>query len=458
MRTKALLLASLTIVLCPAQSPPDKALGSVPAGTATGTPIDLTIEDALARGLRYNLALTEGNENVRVQRAERLRALSALLPTVTARPTVTEQQVSLAALGFSGFPGVPPIIGPFTVLDARGALSQSMLNLRSLRNYRAAREQVAATEHTARDLREQVVVVVTNLYLNALAGSARIEAQRSQAATADAAYRQAIVRKNAGTAPGIDVLRAGVELNSAQQRLIFYEGEFDKQRLALGRAIGLPPGQELRIVDTAPYTPLPPEVTLEATLQAAYEQRSDYRAGQALARAAELTKGAARAGRHPSAGLDANYGAIGQRVTQMHGSFTVVGAVEIPIFQGGRVQADVDEADAQLRQRRAELEDLRGRIDADVRNAFTDLRSAARQVEVAVQSITLARQQLQQAQDRFVAGVTNNLEVVQAQQAVALADENQIGALYAFNMAKAALVRARGDAERSIKDYLRRTQ
>jgi outer membrane protein TolC len=210
------------------------------------------------------------------------------------------------------------------------------------------------------------------------------------------------------------------------------------------------------LADTIPYSPLPADVTLESTLQRAYEQRLDYRAADALVRGAELTKSAARAGRYPSAALDANYGAIGQRLPQMHGSFAVVGGIEIPIFQGGRVQADIDQADALLRRRRAELQDLRGRLDSEVRSAFTDLRSASRQVEVAVLGVELGRQQVQQAQDRFVAGVTNNLEVVQSQQAFALANENYITALYAFNLAKAALARARGDAERSVKDYLRR--
>ena len=254
----------------------------------------------------------------------------------------------------------------------------------------------------------------------------------------------------------VEKKQEAAELADKTRSGMFDTPEATTQRLNLARAIGLPPGQELRLADTVPYSPLPADVTLESTLQRAYEQRLDYRAADALVRSAELSKSAARAGHYPSATLDANYGAIGQRLTQMHGSFAIVGAVDIPIFQGGRVQADIDRADALLRRRRAELEDFRGRIDSEVRTAFTDLRSASRQVDVAVLGVELGRQQLQQAQDRFIAGVTNNLEVVQSQQAFALANENYITALYAFNLAKASLVRARGDAERSVKDYLRR--
>jgi outer membrane protein TolC len=432
------------------------AFGSIPSGTATPGTVDLTIEGALDRALRYNLALTEGSENARIQRAARLRALSLLLPNVAAGPSFSVQQVNLAAFGFSGFPGVPSVVGPFNVYDARARASVPVLNLRDLGNYRAAREEAAAAEFAVKDAREQVVVIVTTLYLQGVAGAARVEAQRSQVATADAAYRQASDRKNAGTVPAIDVLRAQVQLQTEQQQLIFYEGEFEKQKLNLARAIGLPPGQTFLLADSAPYSPLPADATLESTLDRAYRQRADYRSAEALVRAAELSKSAARAGNLPSAGVDANYGVIGKSLDRSHGSFTVAAALSIPIFQGGRVRADVEAADAALRQRRAELDDLRGRIDAEVRTAFVDLTSASRQVEVAVQNVTLARQQLEQAQDRFAAGVTNNLEVVQSQQAVALANENHIAALYAFNAAKAALVRARGDAEQSIKDYVRR--
>jgi len=200
---------------------------------------------------------------------------------------------------------------------------------------------------------------------------------------------------------------------------------------------------------------VPGEFTLESVLQQAYKQRADYLAAESRVRSAELSKSAAVASRYPSIELDANYGTNGLSPMSLHGSFSVTGAVNIPIYQGGRVRADVEAADAVLRQRKAEVEDLRGQIDAEVRTALTDLNSASRQVEVATKNVDLAKQELQQARDRFAAGVTNNLEVVQAQDAVALANENYISSLYYLNTAKASLLRSRGDAEQTIRTLLR---
>jgi outer membrane protein TolC len=448
--------ASLAVEVSPAQRPSGSLDASIPQGKASSEPLILTIRDAIGRGLKYNLALVETGEAVQVRRAQRLRALSALLPNVSVRPSVSEQQTNLAAFGLSGFPGLPTIVGPFTIYDARASATQSLLNFQNLRNLRAARESVRAAEFSSRDIREEVVLAVTGLYLQAVAGLARIEAHRAQVSTADTAHRQAVDRKSAGTIAGIDVLRAQVELQSEQQRLYYYEGEFDKQKLDLARAIGLPPGQAIELEAMPPYAPLADGVTLESALDSAYRQRADYRAAESLVRAAELAKGAAQAGRLPTADLNGNYGVIGPSLTQMHGSFTVIGGVDIPLFQGGRVKAEVELADSALRQRKAELESLRGSIDADIRRSFTDVRSSERRVQVARQTIELARQELTQAQDRFAAGVTNNLEVVQAQQALAAANDNYISSLFAFNAAKATLIRAQGDAERSMGELLGR--
>jgi outer membrane protein TolC len=428
--------------------------GSIQSGETTAGTIDLTLEGAIDRGLRYNLSIVQGDQNVRFRRAARLRALSELLPTLSIRPSISEQQVNLAAFGFPGFPGIPPVVGPFTVYDAR-AYARQTLSLEDWRNLRSGRESEHSAVLSNKDAREQVVLIVTAAYLQALSGEARIQSQRAQLDTAEAEYRQAVDRKNAGTVAGIDVLRAQVQAQSQQQRLIAYEGDFEKQKITLARMIGLPLAQQFRLTDRIEPQALPGEFTLQSVLQQAYKQRADYLAAESRVRAAELSKSAAAAARYPSIELDANYGTNGLSPTSLHGSFAVVGAVNIPIYQGGRVRADVEAADAVLRQRKAEVEDLRGQIDAEVRTALTDLNSASRQVEVATKNVDLAKQELQQSRDRFAAGVTNNLEVVQAQDAVALANENYISSLYYFNTAKASLLRSRGDAEQTIRTLLR---
>jgi outer membrane protein TolC len=443
--------AAQTPVAQPATAPraPLQFSGSAPTGVATNAVIDLTLSDAVSRALKYNLALIEGGQDVRLTRAERLQALSQILPSINARPSVTEQQVNLAAFGFSGFPGIPSVVGPFKVVDARAFFTET-IGFAGFRAWQSRQHAVRASELSLRDARDEVVLVVVQLYLQAVARSARIEAARAQVQTAQELFRTASDQRAAGVAPAIDVLRAQVELQSRQQQQIFYEGEFEKEKLALARAIGLPTGQTFRLAETVPYTPLPGAVDLNAAISDAYRQRADFQAAEASVRAAELALSSARAERYPSGAINADYGANGLHFDQLHGSFTVSAGVNIPIIQSGRIRAAIELASAQLEQRRAERDNLRGQIDADVRNAFIDLQSASRQVEVARSNVDLATQTVTQSRDRFAAGVTNNLEVVQAQEALATANDNYISALYAFNSAKAALARARGVSEEEI--------
>ena len=230
-----------------------------------------------------------------------------------------------------------------------------------------------------------------------------------------------------------------------------------KANLSVARLIGLPPGQQFVLTEKAPYQALTP-LPLETYLQRAYSGRSDYQAATATLRSAELGKKAAEAGRYPSVDVNANYGDIGVTPGQSNGTWQVIGGVNIPVFAGNRVHADVLEADARLRDARTRLNDLRGRIDYDVRIALLDLTAAAEQVEVARSSVDLAEQALAQSQDRFTAGVADNLEVVQAQEAVASAHESYIQSLYAHNLAKVELAYAIGDAEQGVKRYLKGNQ
>jgi outer membrane protein TolC len=249
------------------------------------------------------------------------------------------------------------------------------------------------------------------------------------------------------------VLRAQVELQSQQQRLIYYQNEFEKDKLNLARAIGLPLGQKISLSDQAPYAPLE-GMTVEQALEQAYKARADYQSAQAQVRAAERSRDAARSQRLPSVDFNANYGDIGTSLDKSHGTFSVAGEVKIPIYLGGRVQADVEQAEAQLQQRRSEAEDLRGKIDHDIRTAFLDLKSAEDQLHLSQSSIELAKQQLKQSQDRFAAGVTNNIEVVQAQESVVSNDDNYITSLYSYNLAKASLARALGLTAEASKNLL----
>jgi outer membrane protein TolC len=221
----------------------------------------------------------------------------------------------------------------------------------------------------------------------------------------------------------------------------------------LARTIGLPPGQEFNLTDKAPYEPLAP-MSVEQALQRAYTARPDYLAAVQQVRGAERFRRAATAEHLPSVDFAGNYGAAGVNVGDSHGVFDVGATLQIPIFAGGKAHADVLEAEAVLRQNRQQLENLRGQIDYDVRTALLDLNAAADQVGVARQSMDLANQTLDQARDRFTAGVADNLEVVEAQESVATANENYISSLYSHNLAKVELARAIGFAEQGVRQYL----
>jgi outer membrane protein TolC len=428
--------------------------GGIPQGQPSSTVMELGLADAIGRGLRQNLGLYLGEQGTRTAEASRLTARSGLLPNVSAGIFDSGQQLNLKALGFPGIPGINPIVGPFNVFDSRLYVSQAILSLPSLHKNRAGAERLEAARLSYQDARDVVVLGVAGLYLQATAGRARIEAARAQFKTAQALYKRAADMKSAGVVAGIDVLRAQVEMQAQQQRVIFFENEFEKQKLSLARAIGLPIGQPFNLADQVGYTP-PPALTLEQALQQAFQDRSDYRSAAALVRAAESSKRAAEAERLPGLEFSGNYGAIGPRPWDSHGTFAATFTLSVPIFQAGRVRADVLEADAVLQQRKAALADLHSGVEQEIRTSFLDLKASGDQVAVAESAVKLAAEQLKQAGDRYSAGVADNIEVVQAQESVATADENYISALFAYNLAKASLARALGSAEKTYLQFLK---
>lgn len=429
-------------------------LGSVPSGTPTGTVVPLSLSDALNRGLKYNLGAIESDIRTRTARAERLKSLSDLLPNVNALISQTAEQVNLRALGIKiPVPGFPEVVGPFGVEDVRAFWSQKVFDWNAVQKLRASDRSLKASDYSYKDSRDLVVLAVANAYLQVISDKATVESQQAQVETSRVLYQRAQDQTRAGVAARIDQLRADVELQTQQQRLIAAQNQSDKDALSLARTIGLPPGQEFTLTDGAPYKPLQ-GVTLEKALQDAYANRPDYLSAQLQVQSAVLARKAATAENYPSISSQVDYGDIGPNFANSHGTVTATASVTIPIFQGTRVRGDKLEADATLQQRRAEMEDLRGRIDQDVRSAFLDLTSAAELVNVASHNKDLAHETLSEAQDRFAAGVTDNIEVVEAQESVFVADQSYISSLYTFNIAKVQLARAMGIAEQAVNTYL----
>ena len=449
-----LLLAPQATAPAPGPGPQSPLFGGVPTGTATLGPLPLSLADAIDRGLRGNLALVLAEQGVRAARGGRLEAFGDVLPHLSGRLSAVRQKLSLEAFGFSGFPGIDsPVVGPFNVFDSRVLLTEE-LDLKGLYKARAEGQRVEAARWTYQDTRELVVLVSGNLYLRTLAEQSRVEVARAEAETARALHQLALDRKSAGVVPGVDVLRAEVELRSREQRVIEADTRLARAKLDLARAIGLPLGQEIQLTDAMP-SPVVPPLTLEQTMEMAFAQRSDWKAAQARVRAAEASRRSALGEALPGLTLDADYGAIGQTYGGARNTFTLAGALRVPLFQGGLVAGKVLAADAALQSARAGVEDLRGRIDYDVRVAGLELKAAADRQAVAESARALAREQLRQAQDRFAAGVANNVDVVLAQEAVARAEEDWISTVYDFNLARATLGRAVGLAEEAFRQLVR---
>jgi outer membrane protein TolC len=431
--------------------------GSAPEGVATSEVLQIDFKEAIDRGLRNNLGLLLAGDQTQAARGQRWQQLAELLPNISIRAIEDAQTTSLTALGFRGnlFPvAVPRVLGPFNYFDLRATASQSVFDYRALEKERASSQSLKAAQLSFKDAREVVVLAVGNSYLQAIAAAARVETAEAQVNNAQALYQKAADQQKAGLTPAIDTLRSQVESQTRQQQLIVARNELAKSRLSLSRIIGLPLGQQFVLTEKAPYQALAP-LPVETYLQRAYSGRADYQAAIAQVQSAELSRKAAVAGRYPSLDIDANFGDIGVNPANSNGTWQVVGGINIPVFAGNRVHGDILVADAQLKQARSQLGDLRGRIDYEVRAALLDLNAAAEQVEVARRSVELAEQTLAQSQDRFSAGVADNLEVVQAQESVAAAHESYIQSLYAHNLAKVELAYAIGDAERSVRQYLK---
>ncbi|HWC96143.1 MAG TPA: TolC family protein, partial [Candidatus Sulfopaludibacter sp.] len=379
--------------------------GSVASGDNTGTVLPLRLDYALKLALRQNLGPVSEANAVTQAAGQRRVARSTLLPNANTIVSETVEQINLRTLGVTES-NFPLAVGPFNFFDARAArVTQAVFDLVRLGNLHTATENLKAAALAAKDSRDLVVLAVAGSYLEIIATSARIVAAQAQVNSSQAIYQQAVDRLREGLNARIDTTRSQVQLQIDQQRLRSLVAERDRQKLRLARLVGLPLGQDFSIADDYPYAPLAP-TALDDALGRAYQGRPDLQAARAGVRAAESALKAAHAERLPNVSLTADFGATGLRpTTAAHGVFEVTGSLTVPLYQGGRIRGEIEEAEAALRQRQAEVEDTRGRIDQDVRQAFIDLSEAADQVKVAGSNVDLAEDTLRQSRDRFTDGV-----------------------------------------------------
>lgn len=441
--------------LTSAQSQPlDTFSGSGAVDKLVPGMVELSLLDAMDRGLKHNLGLLLSQQQTELARAQYRRQLSALLPNISGNASESLNQINLAAFGIPLPPGLTsPVVGPFAVFDAHASMSETLLDFNALNKVRAASENEKTAKFTVQDARELVVLVVGNEYLLTIASAARLDTAKAQLNTAQTIFRQTQDLKKAGVAAGIDVLRSQVQMQAQQQRVLAAQNQYEQQKMVLARTIGLPVAQQFQLIDTVPYAPLS-AMNFDEALARAFKQRPEYLAAESRLRAAELGVKAARGEALPTVEVNGQMGFVGPTPGSSENTYNVSAGVRIPIFQGGKVKADVDQAQVLVRQNRLQLENLRSRVEFEIRSALLDVKTSDDQVAVARQQIDLAAEQLKEAQDRYNAGVSGSLEVVQAQEAVANANDTHIQALYQNNVAKLSLVRALGEAEQRTRTFL----
>jgi len=418
----------------------------------------LSLRDAIQRGLGYNLGASGLSNAARQAQGQSQIARSALLPNINGYLAENLQQTNLAAEGLRihiPIPGFnfPTIVGPYNNIDLRASVSQSVVDLTAWNNFRSSADLAHAAQFSARDARDSVVLAVCGAYLQIIATSERVKSAHAQLDTANALLSQTQQKRAVGLVAQIDVDRSEVEQLTQQQRVISLETELAKQKIILARMTGLPPNNNYELTDTVPFAAAP-ALDLDAAIAQALAQRADIKAGEAQVRAAERTLAAARDERLPSLSINGNYGAIGTNPAQASATFSAAATFSVPIWQGGRTEGDIKEAHATLAQRQAELDDIKGQVESDVRNAYLDLQAATSQLKVAQRNLQVTRETLDLTRQRFDAGVTDNVEVVQAQESLTSAELDGINSVFAHNVAKLSLARAIASAADNLQLFL----
>lgn len=437
--------------------------GGVAVERATPGALPLSLDEAIDRGLKRNLQMELSVQNQRLVHGQVLTVKNSLLPSLTAKAATGSQEIDLAALGFKpssldglGLPaGAFPEIVKVSTTSAQMSLDQQLFNVPAYYLYRAAQKADTVASLTTLNTRGGVTLAVGTQYLLALADASLIEYARALQKADEVALQQAQASHDAGVGTNLDVLRARVQLQTQQQTVINAENGFEKDKIALNRLIGLPADQQITLTDTAPYSEYA-TMPLEDAKALAYQRRKDLLSLQAQMDVAAKTRQAVKAERLPSLAFDGYYGVLGETHGLYHGVFSAEGKVTFPIFQEGQLRGEREVADAQLTGLRQQIESLRVTIEQQIRSAMLDVQSSNDLVKVARSNVDLATEELQQATDRFSAGVDDNLPVVQAQAVLADAQSRLVQTLYQYNQSKLQLARNTGVVETQYKVYLGR--
>jgi outer membrane protein TolC len=412
--------------------------------------VRLTLDQAVALALKQNptaqiaiLTAAQSEQDKNIARAD-------LLPQVSARLSDEAQKINLRAQfgGVPAFPGLPKTVGPFQLFSAGPSVSAPVFDLTLWRRFQAAQNTSGASKANSLATREQVILLVVSQYIGTLRAVANVEASQSRVELAQALYDQAADLQKEGVGTGIDTLRANVELQNEKQRLLEAENDRETSLYGLSRLLNLDPREKIELADSLSFFETP-QPQVEASIEEAMANRQEWKALASQIKAAENQKKAAQASRLPNVRFDGEFTYVGNSGSTTLPTYTYEASVNLPLFTGGRIRAEVVSSDLEIRKLEEQSADLRNQIALDVKTALLNLDSARSEVQVANLGVQLSKEEVDQARDRFKAGVANNIEVIQAQDSLSRANDNQIAALYRFNQARADLARSIGQMEKT---------
>lgn len=406
-------------------------------------PIRLTLKQAVAVALKENPQVQIAVLDLAESKQDRNLARSGLLPQADLRVSDSVMRENVEALFGRPFPGIPEHIGPFQFLQAGPGFSFPLLDLTAFRRWQAASHEARASERDSESVREQTVLLVVSQYLGTLQASANVTAAESRVQLAQALYDQASDVQKHGAGTGLDTLRAQVELQNQQQRLIEAQTQLKTSTYGLARLLNVDPGEEIALADQPSFFETP-KFAGDTTLQQAYAERPEMQALGERELEAELGRRQASDERLPTLSVSGNWGYTGLSLQSSIPTYTYSANLDFPLITGGRIHAQMTKAELELKKIDQQRQDLRNQIALQVKTALADLESARHEVDVANQGVKLAQEEVNQARDRFAAGVANNIEVVTAQDALERANNNQISALFSYNQSRADLARATG--------------
>ena len=414
-------------------------------------PKRLTLNDAITLALKNNLSVRVAGTQVDEAAGTRERQLATLLPHVSGDSLANLENRNLAVLGVS-VPGIPTVVGPFSYYDFRVAANQTLIDRQSYHDWKASKDQERAAKLNYQDARDLVIRQAAGIYLDADSALAEVQAAESRVTTSDALEKLARDQHANQLATAVDVVRAQVQLARDRQSLLVARDNYETSLLILAHFLGLRPGTPLELAEQLEFKHIEAP-DLEQAVRAALDARPDYRSLLSQRESLVEQQRASHARYYPTLSLSGDYGALGRGFGSMPGIGEIQGTVSITLFDWDR-SGEQKQLESRVQRLKEQMDDLARGIEQDVRKAMLDLDSTEQQVNVTQAGLDLAQQELKLAEDRFRNGITDNIEVVTAQDALAAAQDDRIAALARHADASAALSRALGATEQNYQKYL----